>query len=213
MELKELRNIHAGETAWVFGSGGTMNFLDPKFFDGKLVVSANMGAYYFGLTPNYVFTHHHTNINEYAVKLPETFFVVNRWETPVFTEYVNPLANVIVHEQKHKENSFSGFNPYERDQPEHEDQLVFGSTSVHGAIHLGAYMGALDIVLVGIDCGVLDDAVNVDEYPQPTQLSFQVWNQHLALMRDWLRDTYGARIYSLNPFVNLHLEGHKIGGI
>ena len=54
---------------------------------------------------------------------------------------------------------------------------------------------------------------NHNAYPHVTQRPFAVWNRHLALMRDWLRDTYGVNTYSLNPFVNLHLEGHKFGGL
>jgi hypothetical protein len=78
-------------------------------------------------------------------------------------------------------------------------------------MHLAALLGAVDIVLVGVDCGVVDGGVNVADYYEQTQRSFPTWNDHLILMRNWLRDTYGARVYSLNPFVNLHLEGHRFG--
>ena len=45
MLLLDIQNRHRGETAWVFGSGATMNYLSPEFFDDKLVVGANGGAH------------------------------------------------------------------------------------------------------------------------------------------------------------------------
>jgi hypothetical protein len=211
VELADLIDTRKGETAWVFGSGATLNFIDPAFFDRKLVVSTNLAAMSFGLSPDFVFSNHHSNINSPAEKSPDTIFVVNRYETPEPVEYVKGMPNVVVSDSKTVHNSFGSFDPYGRDKPDRPDQLVFGSTSTHGAMHLAALLGAIDIVLVGVDCGVLDSVVNVTDYPEQTQRSFPVWNDHLVVMRNWLRDTYGARVYSLNPFVNLHLEGHRFG--
>lgn len=209
MELADLIDTRKGETAWVFGSGATLNFLDPEFFRDKLTVSTNFSGITFGLTPDFVFSNHHSGIKTMALDLPNTIFVVNRYETPVPEEYAGVLPNVVANDSKTVHNSFGLFDPYGRDKPDRPDQLVFGSTSTHGAMHLAALLGAIDIVLVGVDCGVLDSVVNVTDYPEQTQRSFPVWNEHLILMRNWLRDTYGARVYSLNPFVNLNLEGHS----
>jgi hypothetical protein len=195
----------------VFGSGSTLNFINPEFFEGKLTISTNFAAISFGVTPHFVFTNHHSWVDSMAAEMLHTTFVVNRYETPEPYEYAGGLPNVVISNPKNVHNSFGSFDPYGRDKPERPDQLVFGSTSTHGAMHLAALMGAVDIVLVGVDCGVVDSVVNITDYPDPTQRSFGVWNDHLVLMRNWLRDTYGARVYSLNPFVNLHLEGHTFG--
>lgn len=208
MELADLIDTRKGETAWVFGSGATLNFLDPEFFRDKLTVSTNFSGITFGLTPDFVFSNHHSGIKTMALDLPNTIFVVNRYETPVPEEYAGVLPNVVANDSKTVHNSFGLFDPYGRDKPDRPDQLVFGSTSTHGAMHLAALLGAKNIVLVGVDCGVLDRLVNVAHYPEETQRSFPVWNDHLIVMRNWLRDNYGARVYSLNPFVNLNLEGH-----
>ena len=213
MLMPDIQNRHVGDTAWVFGSGATMNYLEPSFFDDKLIVSTNTSAYQFGLRPDYVFTHHHQGLSDLIPVLPHTVFVMNRFDYPSRNAYTGDEPNVIVHDPKTEKNSHDRFDPYNADRPAHAHQLVFGSTSVHGAMHLAAYVGAKNIVLVGVDCGVLDDVVNFDTYPFTTQRPFEVWNRHLALMRDWLRDTYGVNTYSLTPFVNLHLEGHKFGGI
>ena len=215
MLLPEIQNRHRGETAWVFGSGATMDYLSPEFFEDKLIVSANGGAHYFGVKPAYTFSHHHefASIPSLATKHPETVFVVNRQDYHTKAVYSGAYDNVIVHDPKTEQNSHDRFDPFQRDRPAHAHQLVFGSSSVHGAMHLAAYVGASNIVLVGVDCGLLDDNANHNAYPHVTQRPFAVWNRHLALMRDWLRDTYGVNTYSLNPFVNLHLEGHKFGGL
>jgi hypothetical protein len=59
MELSDLRDVHAGETAWVMASGATMNHLDPAFFADKLMVGTNTGPMLFGVNPQFVFTHYH----------------------------------------------------------------------------------------------------------------------------------------------------------
>jgi hypothetical protein len=188
-----------------------MNYLSPAFFTDKLTVGTNGSAHHFGVKAAYAFSHHHefSNISTLAVEHPETVFVVNRQDYQNKAAYTGDHSNVIVHDPKTEANSHDRFDPYGADKPAHAHQLVFGSSSVHGAMHLAAYVGAKNIVLVGVDCGLLDDATNFDGYPLPTQRSFAVWNRHLALMRDWLRDTYDVNTYSLNPFVNLHLEGHR----
>ena len=213
MLLLDIQNRHQGETAWVFGSGATLYYLSPSFFTDKLSISTNMGAFDFGISPAYAFTHHHSKFHDEASFHPDTVFVANEFDYPSTNRWNDPPANVIIHKPKTERNSHDQFNPFEHDRPSHAHQLVFGSSSVHGSMHLAAYVGARNIVLVGVDCGVLDGLVNFDEYRNTTQRSFGTWNKHLALMRDWLLDSYGVNTYSLNPFVNLHLEGHKFGGL
>ena len=213
MLMPDIYKRHVGDTAWVFGSGATIDYLNPSFFSDKLVVSVNTSAFEFGVNAAYAFTHHHSFFAGFPEQYPDSVFVANRFDYPTRNEYPNPPENVIVHDPKTEQNSHDQFDPFERDRPAHTHQLVFGSTSGHGAMHLAAYLGVKNIVLVGLDCGTLDEQVNFEKYPRPTQRPFGVWNRHLILMRDWLRDTYGVNTYSLNPFVNLHLEGHKFGGL
>ena len=100
MLLLDIQNRHRGETAWVFGSGATMDYLSPEFFDDKLIVSANGGAHYFGVKPAYTFSHHHefACIPSLATKHPETVFVVNRQDYHTKAVYSGAYDNVIVHD-------------------------------------------------------------------------------------------------------------------
>lgn len=208
MKLPDLRMRHAGETAWVFGSGASLNFVDPRFFDDKLVISTNGAAFHFGAKPRYAFTHHHRIFHALAADHPDTIFVANRFDYPTRDEWPAPAPeNVVIHEPATIENSQVHFTPYGADRPG-PDQLVFGSSSVHGSMHLAAYLGCAAIVLVGVDCGALDGEVNFRKYPHATQRSFRVWSEHLVLMKRWLAETYGVSVYSLNPFVSFQLEGH-----
>ena len=64
MLLTDLKDRHAGEDVWVLGSGASMNFLNPRFFDGKLVVATNLAADGFGVISDrvYVHSHYHENV-------------------------------------------------------------------------------------------------------------------------------------------------------
>jgi hypothetical protein len=76
-------------------------------------------------------------------------------------------------------------------------------------------LGARNVILVGADCGLLDGEANQAGYKSGNltgddPLSWLGrWEQHLRAVSDKLRAVYGVRIYSLNPFVNLNLEGHE----
>jgi hypothetical protein len=79
-------------------------------------------------------------------------------------------------------------------------------------MHLAAWLGASSIVLVGADCGVLDGKERIEGYPQGDN-PWSIYNHHHKLMKDWLADKYGVGVYSLNPFINLNLEGHRFEGV
>jgi hypothetical protein len=139
--------------------------------------------------------------------------VVNAKEYPSLDPYEGDLTKrVILHTPNTWANSHSSFDPFGKDRPG-EHQLVFGSTSGHGAMHLAAYMGAKSIVLVGFDVGLLDGETNVAGYPHQTHHAFADWNRHWIAMKHWVHETYGANTYSMIPFVNLNLEGHTFKGV
>ena len=59
LTLDDFHNVHDGSTIWVFGSGATLEFLDPQFFDDKLCVSTNLVTEHFPLKSFYLFSHYH----------------------------------------------------------------------------------------------------------------------------------------------------------
>jgi len=79
-------------------------------------------------------------------------------------------------------------------------------------MHLAAWLGASNIVLVGADCGTIDGDGRVKDYPSG-HAPWALYNQHLLRMKQWLRENYSVEVYSLNPFVNFNLEGHTFQGV
>ena len=211
MELTDLRDTHKGETAWVIGSGPSLNFIDPEFFDNKLCVVPNGVGQSLQLNSFYLYSNYHVYEEIQhpgciaAVTLLNCTLGQKRWSGEV-------PDNVAFSEATSYMPPGSGWSPYTMPPP--EGQIVYGSSSIHGAIHLAVHLGARDVILVGADCGSIDGASNFDSYYSRTQTSsFRVWNDHTILLKKWLSENYGARVYSLNPFVNLNLEGHTFEGL
>ena len=104
-----------------------------------------------------------------------------------------------------------------RDLVTEGDALVVSFSTITSAMHLAAYMGARNIILVGHDCGTIDGKLKFEGYPVP---EFQEVNKDFyrnflqniepqtKLVRDQLQTVYECRVYSLNPWVNVGLEGH-----
>ena len=215
MDLSDLKDVRAGETAWVFGSGGTLNHLHPAFFADKLVVSTNLGPLRFGVDPDFVFSHYHSQASE-ALGLG----------VPVVTL----AGDTLTHQgwQGHKpdnlvlipQDSYVGpsdvWDVFGRHRPR-PDSLAYGSSSLHGAMHLAAWIGAKHLVMVGADCGVLDGQANLDGYlgfdnDAHRARILSLYNRDHLRMKEWLIANYGVTVYSLNPFINLNLEGHTFVG-
>jgi hypothetical protein len=100
----------------------------------------------------------------------------------------------------------------------HPDGLIVGSTSIHGSMHLAAHMGAANIIMVGADCGMIDGKFNQEGYVsgnlETSDPDFWLarWETHLRQVKAYLCDRYEVNIYSLNPFLNMNLEGHEWRG-
>jgi hypothetical protein len=79
--------------------------------------------------------------------------------------------------------------------PEREDQLLVSHSTITSGIHLAAYMGAKNIILMGHDCGTIDGNLNFDGYH--TERSFNIagggargYSQRLSLFNN---DTINLR--------------------
>jgi hypothetical protein len=219
VELSDLEGVHRGETVWVVGSGGTLNYLDPAFFDGKVVVATNTGPVKFGIArPLFLFTHYHP-IAQQALDFAGTVVTLAcDTRTGVPWQGQKP-DNLVLIPQNSYVGPSDGWNPNST-HPPRPDSLVYGSSSIHGAMHLAAHIGAAHIVMVGADCGRLDGTANLGGYPGlgdanggPEQdRILSLYERDHKRMKQYLVDTYGIGVYSLNPFINLNLEGHTFVG-
>jgi len=102
-----------------------------------------------------------------------------------------------------------------------DDMLVVSYSTIVTGIHLAAYMGAKNIILIGHDCGTLDGEPNFEGYHDNNtykiahkngKSDYILWLDKIEndtiILKKLLKDKYGCNIYSLNPFINFGLEGH-----
>ena len=210
MGLEDFRDVHCCKTVYVFGSGATLNYLAPSFFDDKICVATNFAGSVFGLRRYYVFSHYHADsIAEAALPQTVAVFTPQR-EHGTDAEFLGFMPKIVTFPTTTGRPGTS-FNPSGKDWPTLDNSLVIGSSSIHGAMHLAAYLGAKFIVLVGADCGTLGGAERVEGYVQGEH-PWELYESHLRDMKQRLWDVYGCQVYSLNPFVNYSLEGTQYRG-
>jgi len=210
MGLIDYRNRYESETIYVFGSGATLNYLAPSFFDDKICVATNFAGSVFGLGRYYVFSHYHGDAVKEA-RLDETVAVFTpHREHGKDAEFLVEMSKVVTFPTTTGRPGES-FDPSGKDWPTLDNSLVIGSSGIHGAMHLAAYLGAKFIVLVGADCGTLGGAERVEGYVQGEH-PWELYEMHLRDMKQRLWDVYGCHVYSLNPFINYSLEGTQYRG-
>ena len=210
MGLEDFRDVHCCKTVYVFGSGATLNYLAPSFFDDKICVATNFCGSVFGLSRYYVFSHYHADAVAEAA-LPQTVAVFTpQREHGTDADFLGFMPKIVTFPTTTGRPGTS-FNPFGKDWPTLDNSLVIGSSGIHGAMHLAAYMGAKFIVLVGADCGELGGSERVEGYVQGEH-PWELYELHLRDMKQRLWDVYGCQVYSLNPFVNYSLEGTQYRG-
>jgi hypothetical protein len=211
VNLNDLQDLHKGETVWVLGSGPSLNYIDGSLFDDKTTVSTNFSARALGVRADYAFTHYHGNA---ADLLKDTMTVVTLAKSfQDNTPFPGPVpTDIVLAEQDSYTPPGGSWNPLTT-HPPRKDSLAYGSSSLHGAMHLAAHLGASHIILVGADCGQIDGEDRVTNYEFPGgHALWTLYDHHHKLMKDYLEQNYPVKIHSLNPFINLNLEGHSFHG-
>ncbi len=204
-----LKSAHPGSDIWVIASGPSAGFIDPGFFDGKITIG----------------------VNRVWSRFKTTYIVVK--ESVVLQAAIDGAngAKVIASrfncgEPGYQESKAHGqFYYFEHGKNGLEqvdldvigtDQIVVSYSTITSAMHLAAYMGAKNILLVGHDCGSIDGQINFVGYPENLMKSESFYRDFLSriepqsqAVRTRLQQVYGCLVYSLNPFINLGLEDHS----
>jgi hypothetical protein len=214
MLLSELAGKHRGETIWVLGSGPSLTFLSSSFFLHKITVSTNFSARALGVKPDYVFSNYHEDALDLLTDSGIVVTLAKNWRDD--SPFPSPdKSGIVLIEQDSYRPKDTTWNPLTTHRPR-EDSLAFGSSSLHGAMHLAAHLGASHIVLVGADCGTIDGHDRIADYAPasygPGATPWEMYNKHHKLMKEYLVEKYGVQVYSLNPFINFNLEGHTFHG-
>ena len=203
---RDFRNLHAGETLWVVGSGRTLSHVSPRFFDDKVTVCVNFAGIVHGLRSFTSVSNHHDDAQAIAEAKPGLMVVTTE------TEQVPDKDSTGVPATAHNivkvpsiDQPYAAFTT-EDHWPDDPELFAVGPTSLHLALRWAWYVGAAHIVLVGVDCGEIDGQSRVDDYP-PGHLHYDLWERTLRDIADRLRRD-GVSVHSLNPWVSLALEDH-----
>lgn len=204
--IMQIKNQYYGADIWVVASGASAGFVDPEFFENKLTIGVNR-----------VWTRFKTTwlvIKEQAV-LPAAIKTGSR----VIASHHNcgTIANAINKARGHFyffEHADNGLESVDLDVIG-TDKIVVSYSTITSAMHLAAYMGAANIILVGHDCGTIDGQINFAGYPENLMKSESFYKDFLSRIEPQTRavkarlmEVYGCRVYSLNPWINFRLEDH-----
>ena len=209
LDATKFRDSRKGETAWVLGSGASLNRVPRWFWADRLVVATNFVGLRLDIPEFYAVTHYHCDAAIIAEQRPDVPVIA-----PIIDQGgiaalpVAPTApNIYYIATGHQ--AYSQFDCAEL-WPREPDTLVVGPTSLHMTMHFAQYLGARHIILAGADCGTLDDASNFDGYGVGDN-PMDVWERSLRDVANQFR-SQGVSVMSLNPFVNFGIEGHKFRG-
>lgn len=205
--IRRFKKILNGDI-WVIGSGASMDYVSPRFFDNKITVGIN--KVYKKFKCNYVVVMHHKLIQN-MLKAGQTV-IASEYDTCF---YAQPRLEHAPHPNlfmfNHPGRGASGvptFSGWGKD-----NTLVCGVTTTILAISFAAYMGADNIILAGIDCGLIDGHTNYQGYNayNYNEKNVASYSRHFVeavkVYRDFLKKK-GINMYSLTPFVGINLEGH-----
>lgn len=206
--ITELEGIYRGHDVYVIGSGPSAGYIEPEFFNNKYCLG----------------------VNNVWMRFPVDYVVRKEFN---MSQHTNVPRNVPLIMAKHHcgvlaydQNKFDRGMWYTFEHENNDvhdvdldvigtDKIVVSFSTITSAMHLAAYMGAENIILVGHDCGWLDGESNIPGYPPPisSDKDYVIFLKNIEpqtiAVRERIKEVYGCRTYSLNPFINFGLEGHE----
>jgi hypothetical protein len=214
LELKSLKDKHKGQDIYVIGSGPSCNFIDASFFDNKISVGTNQT--YRKFKSNYIVRKEHKLLQD-TLNNHKGIVLVSKSNcgsgATIKTENYKNTDKLCVYDHLPNNNSLN------LKQFDNINQLIVSYSTIITSIHLAYYLGAKNIILVGVDHGTLDGKMTFDGYYKDIKETvWKDWNQYKNWLKKINQDTVaiknkmkqlGVNIYSLNPFINFKLEGHK----
>ena len=209
MELSDLKDKHKGEDIYILGSGKSMEFYDPKFFENRVTVAVNHSFRNYLPRVDYVCTKYHEVATLIRDEHPDIIPVVTKY---LHGQYPKPMirqSGVVIAD--HINNRVENFRPGE--WPKQKDVLITSASTITTAMHLAAYMGARTIFMCGNDLGTLDGEQNVQNHGgRSIDKVSRIWDKQNRQVKEELESRYDTRVYALLPFSSITLDGHKYEG-
>ncbi len=211
----ELAGKYRGADIWIVAAGPTMDYVDPTFFENKITIGVNQ-----------VFRRFRT---DYLLRKETAMFdeadqtgiplIASRYNCATFRMGLNPPPDYVF---DHANNGLTNIDLSVIEQGSRK--IVVSYSTITSAMHVAAVMGAANIILCGHDCGTLDGRTRMGAYmTQDEEMvdnarrgkDYRLWLGEILpqtmSVRNKLIEVFGCRVYSLNPFVGLKMEGHEIG--
>jgi hypothetical protein len=206
--ITQLKNKHQGEDIYVVASGASLNYFPMDYFDNKITIAVNLMYKYLKNTTYNVHKHYESTIE--AIEAGQNV-VTSEYDCGDRTR-LNDFKDKDYYTFKHFPNGHKVVVtiPIDIDN----DMIIVSFSTITSAIHLAYYMGAKNIILAGHDCGNIDGQSNISTYyPEtfkvPSNLPYSTFNDQTVTLVEEIRRK-NVNVFSLNPFVNFHLEGHKL---
>jgi hypothetical protein len=219
--VEEFENVHKDSDIYILASGKSVDYIDSSFFNNKIVIGINQ--VYKKCFCKYLIRKEAALINESILSSPKSIFFISKGNCGSdnkinyrILQKQNLLKhnNIVVYDHLNNIRILPDFFPL-------KPKLIVSHSSITTAIHLAAHMGAKNIILVGHDCGTLDNECNFSNYhTQQTykiahsngEVGYRNWikliEQHTIKLKEMIKEKYNANVLSLNPFINFGLEGH-----
>lgn len=214
--IKDLKGKHTGKDIYILASGKSVDFINEDFFDNKIIIGLNQAYKKIWC--------------DYLVR-KEVKFIKNSLDTGsivIVSEYDS--GNLNTGDSKLNTNKIDHDNLYYFEHLDNKhtdiDSTVFGTdkivvsfSSITSAIHIAAYMGAKNIILMGHDCGTIDGEMTFKGYYNSIKdTPWNNWEQYKSWLKvienqtvevkKLVKKHYNANVVSINPFVSLNLENH-----
>jgi len=189
-----------------------MDYISPSFFDNKIVVGFN---YVYKKYRCYYLVKIHGLGNEEAINGGQTVVT-----SKLDCGFGNNL-NLVDTDKKYyvfetRKNQGLHLSTSDLDT---ESELVVGASTLSSAVHFSYFLGASNIILCGCDCGEVDGESYYESYYDTEKDYvealegiergfFGLNGSQTKLLADKIRET-GVNVLSINPFINLGLEGHS----
>jgi|TARA_R100000479_G_scaffold70032_1_gene33636 hypothetical protein len=215
----ELKDKHKGEDLWVITAGSSLDFVSKDFFDGKLTIGQNDIWKHFKC--DYVVM---KDCNE-EPRFPRLLEQLNNVGIPViYSKYYKGYRRNGLNNVPNKNSYYFDHNPRDKGFDTElmnlsDEEVIVSRSTVTSILHIGALMGVKNIILCGHDAGKIDGKLYFKDYVEKDWVSAGNWSgieewmgkleDETIKVKQFLNFKYGVNIYSLNPFINFKLEGHK----
>ena len=206
--LSDFAGQHTGSLAYVLGSGNSCTFFDPSFFDDQLTIGVNTGWAEWLPSVDYMVTKYHEIAEKWVGSKRLGHLIVSKGHTGQLDQVMTERHDMLLFD--HAPNRVQNFTA--DDFP--DSGLVVSYSTITSAMHFAAILGASAIIMVGADCGWIDDKSNVgdylpslgDDYVADYATPFDLQNRIVA---NEIRRRYNIPVMTLLPFVTPNMEGHK----